>query len=170
MKKQLPHFCIVLSGNALHAVILFETQKLRKSPAVWSLKLAVWCLLSWATEPLCLSYSCGAVNVTFPSMQLRLYPLLWCIGQIAMNWTGFNLFLTFALTVEIWEPSHWPTVFTKVKQTVLCPLICYHAQCLIIVLQCDIYSFLFVRVSSITSASLLVDNFNNQPMKPPLPY
>lgn len=46
MKKQLPHFCIDLNGNVLHAVILFKIQKLKKKPC---------CLIfaSWPCDVYC---------------------------------------------------------------------------------------------------------------------
>lgn len=66
MKKQLPHFCIDLHGNVLHAVILFKIQKLKKKPCC--LIFASWPCDVYCpelTEPLCLSYSCGAVDVGY---------------------------------------------------------------------------------------------------------
>lgn len=124
--------CIVLNGNALHAVVLFRNtkskKKRKKSFAVWSPQAG--CAFTdqgWATEPvlsLSLSLFLSSMSlflfhvvlwilVTFHSMQSLQSPMLWCSEQTASELVlvcdNFFLFffLSFALTCLKWEPSHW---------------------------------------------------------------
>lgn len=125
--------CIVLNGNALHAVVLFRNTKSKKKRkkgfAVWSPQAG--CAFTdqgWATEPvlsLSLSLFLSSMSlflfhvvlwilVTFHSMQSLQSPMLWCSEQTASelvlvcdNFFLFFFFLSFALTCLKWEPSHW---------------------------------------------------------------
>lgn len=121
--------CIVLNGNALHAVVLFRNTKSKKKRkkgfAVWSPQAG--CAFTdqgWATEPvlsLSLSLFLSSMSlflfhvvlwilVTFHSMQSLQSPMLWCSEQTASELVlvcDNFFFLSFALTCLKWEPSHW---------------------------------------------------------------
>lgn len=123
--------CIVLNGNALHAVVLFRNTKSEKKRGKEVLlfdlhKLAVRCLLTKAEllSPFSLSLSLSLsmslflfhvvlwILVTFHSMQSLQSPMLWCSEQTASELVlvcdnFFLFFLSFALTCLKWEPSHW---------------------------------------------------------------
>lgn len=112
--------CIVLNGNALHAVVLFRNtkskKKRKKSFAVWSPQAG--CAFTdqgWATEPvlsLSLSLFLSSMSlflfhvvlwilVTFHSMQSLQSPMLWCSEQTASELVlvcdNFFLFFFFFL-------------------------------------------------------------------------
>lgn len=125
--------CIVLNGNALHAVVLFRNTKSEKKG-----EKKFCCLIS--TSWLCdvywprLSYWARSLSLS-PSSCLSLclfFSFMWCCGswlhsiqcnlsnppccdvvnKLQVNWfwfvtTFFFFFLSFALTCLKWEPSHW---------------------------------------------------------------
>lgn len=125
--------CIVLNGNALHAVVLFRNTKSKKKRGKKVLlfdlhKLAVRLLtkaellspfslfLSLSSCLLCLFFSfmwcCGS---WLHSIQCNLSnpPCCDVVNKLQVNWFWFVtiffffFFLSFALTCLKWEPSHW---------------------------------------------------------------
>lgn len=107
----------------------WKHKSLRKSPAVWSLQAGhvMFTVLSyWATLSFFLMRCCGC---WLHSIQCNCANTP-CCDIVDKLQSVFNLFLIFALTVKIWEPSHWPTVFTTVKQRIFVLWVRYNAHCL----------------------------------------
>lgn len=126
--------CIVLNGNALHAVVFFRNTKSEKKGGkkfcclistswlcdVYWPRLSYWARSLSLSLSLFLSLSMSLflfhvvlwILVTFHSMQSLQSPMLWCSEQTASELVlvcdnFFLFFLSFALTCLKWEPSHW---------------------------------------------------------------